>query len=283
MSWGAHTPCVKSMLKYKYLWRTNTIHVKNKLKSTYNMWEEWAEQHTRYVWRACWRTNTCEEQAKSNYNMCEEYTEEDTHLKSKLKIKYTECEEQAQRCDQICLGNTLRSKLIQYVWTTHWRANTICLKNTLKSKCYVSEEHAEEQVQHVWRTLWRANVVCLRNTLTANTTFLKNSKYWTGNKKEVETVMQIGSWDSLLVRALDSWPKGCKFESRQKHQQNFLLHSQHCVLTIIWCPFHSPVTAVARKRPRPFCQKCRWQVTPKYANTFDPMKSEWADYAAVQA
>ena len=49
------------------------------------------------------------------------------------------------------------------------------------------------------------------------------------------------------------------------------------------CPFHPRVTAVARKRPRSFCQKCRWQVTPKHAYTSDSMKSEWADYAAVQA
>ncbi len=28
-------------------------------------------------------------------------------------------------------------------------------------------------------------------------------------------------------------------------------------------PFHPRVTAVARKRPRSFCQKCRWQVTAK--------------------
>ena len=45
----------------------------------------------------------------------------------------------------------------------------------------------------------------------------------------------------------------------------------------------SCVTAVAHKRPRPFCQKCRWQVTPKHAYTLDPLKSEWADYATVQA
>ena len=43
------------------------------------------------------------------------------------------------------------------------------------------------------------------------------------------------------------------------------------------------VTAVARKRPKSFCQKCRWQVTPKHAYTLDPSKSEWADYAVVQA
>ena len=32
-----------------------------------------------------------------------------------------------------------------------------------------------------------------------------------------------------------------------------------------------------------FCQKCRWQVAPEHAYTLDPTKSEWADYAAVQA
>ena len=42
------------------------------------------------------------------------------------------------------------------------------------------------------------------------------------------------------------------------------------------------VTAVARKRPRSFCQKSKWQVTSKHAYTFDPTKSEWVDYA-VQA
>ena len=32
-------------------------------------------------------------------------------------------------------------------------------------------------------------------------------------------------------------------------------------------PFHPHVTAVARKRSRSFCQKCRWQVTAKHAYT----------------
>ena len=64
---------------------------------------------------------------------------------------------------------------------------------------------------------------------------------------------------------------------------NFLLKSQACVLSLIRCPFHPRVTAVARKSPRSVCQKCRWQVTPKHAYSLDPTKSEWADYAAVQA
>ena len=65
--------------------------------------------------------------------------------------------------------------------------------------------------------------------------------------------------------------------------ENFLLQSLLCVLTLTRCPFHPRVTAVARKRPQSFCQKCRWQVTPVNAYTLDPTKSEWADYAAVQA
>ena len=32
-------------------------------------------------------------------------------------------------------------------------------------------------------------------------------------------------------------------------------------------PFHPRVTAVARKRSRSFCQKCRWQVTAKHTYT----------------
>ena len=55
------------------------------------------------------------------------------------------------------------------------------------------------------------------------------------------------------------------------------------MLILNWCPFHPRVTAVARKRSRSFCQKCWWQVTPKHAYMLDPTKSEWADYAAVQA
>ena len=37
------------------------------------------------------------------------------------------------------------------------------------------------------------------------------------------------------------------------------------------------------KDPGLSAKKCRWQVTPKYAYTLDPTKSEWADCAALQA
>ena len=44
----------------------------------------------------------------------------------------------------------------------------------------------------------------------------------------------------------------------------FFLQSQLCVLTLIQCSVHPRVAAVAHKRPRSFCQKCRCQVTPKH-------------------
>ena len=91
------------------------------------------------------------------------------------------------------------------------------------------------------------------------------------------------SRDSSLARALDSRSKGCEFKPRQERRENFLLQSQLCVLTLIRCPFHSRVTAVARKKTGSFCKKCRQQVTPKHACTLYQSKSEWAGYAAVQA
>ena len=54
------------------------------------------------------------------------------------------------------------------------------------------------------------------------------------------------------------------------------------MMTLNRCLFHPRVIAEARKRPRSFCPKCRWQVTPKHARTLDPTKSEWSDYAAVR-
>ena len=49
--------------------------------------------------------------------------------------------------------------------------------------------------------------------------------------------------------------------------RNFLLQGWLSVLTLISVSFPPCVTAVARKRPQSFCQKCRWQVTAKHAYT----------------
>ena len=62
--------------------------------------------------------------------------------------------------------------------------------------------------------------------------------------------------------------KGRGFESLQERRENFLLQGQLSVLTLIFGIRSIPrVTAVARKRSRSFCQKCRWQVTAKQVYT----------------
>ena len=76
-----------------------------------------------------------------------------------------------------------------------------------------------------------------------------------------------GSGDSSVVRAPHSWSKGCGFKSLLERQENFFSRVNFLCWLLFWYPFHPHVTAVARKRPRSFCQKRRWQVTAKHAYT----------------
>ena len=74
------------------------------------------------------------------------------------------------------------------------------------------------------------------------------------------------SGDSSMVRAPDSWLKGRGFESLQERRENFVLQGQLSV-TLISVSVPPRVTAVARKRSRSFCQRCRWQVAAKHIYT----------------
>ena len=73
--------------------------------------------------------------------------------------------------------------------------------------------------------------------------------------------------DSSVVRAPDSWLKGRGFESLLERRENFFSRVDFLCWLLFRYPFHPRVTAVARKRSRSFCQKCRWQVTAKHAYT----------------
>ena len=82
---------------------------------------------------------------------------------------------------------------------------------------------------------------------------------------------KAGSGDSSMVRAPDSWLKG---QSRVwipagTVGEFFSPVSAFCAdsYDLYQYLFHPRVTAVARKRSRPFCQKRRWQVTAKHAYT----------------
>ena len=75
----------------------------------------------------------------------------------------------------------------------------------------------------------------------------------------------VGKSDRLMIKRLPVWiPAGAEGEFSTPE------------LTFCADSYSVSVSPpVAHKRPRSLCQKCRWQVTPKHAYTFDPTKSEW--------
>ena len=52
-----------------------------------------------------------------------------------------------------------------------------------------------------------------------------------------------------------------------KNQEYSFVLCKHRKFKLFRYPLHPRVTAVARKRSRSFCQKCRWQVTAKHTYT----------------
>ena len=90
------------------------------------------------------------------------------------------------------------------------------------------------------------------------------------------------SWDSLLVERQTRDRKVASL-NLSTIGRGIFSSRVNILCWLIRCPFHPCVTAVACKRPRSFCERCRWQVIPKHAYTLDSTKSEWADYVAVQA
>ena len=99
----------------------------------------------------------------------------------------------------------------------------------------------------------------------------------------VQTLYFSRSRDSLLVKC---WTRDWKVASSNPGWSGgkIFLSRDNCRYWLLFGVRSTPfVIAVACKRPWSFCQKCRWQVTPKHAYIVDPMMWEWADYAAVQA
>ena len=81
--------------------------------------------------------------------------------------------------------------------------------------------------------------------------------------------------DSSVVRESDTWSKDPGFESQQESRRIFFSTVNFLCWLLFQYQFHSRVTAVACKRSRPFCQKCRWQVTAKHTCT--QCGFEWSD------
>ena len=100
-----------------------------------------------------------------------------------------------------------------------------------------------------------------------------------------ETVIAIFTANAIYIhrgrncsssagRLLDLWLKGHRFESWQKQQKKFLVQSEPSVLTLIQCPLHSCVTAVASTFILPKA------LVAGYTQTcIHPSPNQWADYA----
>ena len=178
----------------------------------------------------------------------------------------------------LCSGKqTAETALPSRLGRLHWRPfikrakRTVCslrfLKHEPSALCAcVSREGTQARCCHVLR-----NYMIIRaNRWTAasfHPVLLRSSGVHAFQLRYGLTSSLMGSGDSSVVRAPDSWLKSRGFESLvQERRENFLLQGRLSVLTLLFrYPFHPRVTAVARKRPRSFCPKCRWQVTAKRA------------------
>ena len=135
--------------------------------------------------------------------------------------------------------------------------------------------------QDLGLSLVRCILINKKMTLTI---VINDGEAWTEQILCAECVIRLCLWlasrDSLLVRAPDSWSKGCEFESQQERRIFFSGVNITC-----WLLFgvrSTPVLPKCHVKDHSHLPKVQWHVTPKHACTLDPFKSEWADYAAVQ-
>ena len=80
----------------------------------------------------------------------------------------------------------------------------------------------------------------------------------------MEEECDVGSWDSSVVRAPDSWLKGHGLESLQVWQENCLLQGQLSVMILISVPVPLPCYHSSTWKTPVILPKVQWQVTAKY-------------------
>ena len=102
-------------------------------------------------------------------------------------------------------------------------------------------------------------------------------RHWIGKDKLqiqilVRGVIFSSSYGARIAQLVQRWTLDQKFMGSIPGRRFFSTANFLCQL--LFGVFHPKVTAVARKRWQPFCQKCRWQATAKHAHTLDPAKSE---------
>ena len=122
-------------------------------------------------------------------------------------------------------------------------ANTTCLH---QRKCSLNIQHSyREQNKSGQSAMFRQ---CL------NTTCVHR-------KKSTFTLNTISSRSAVFEQCSNA---ACITKSLRSHPTPLQVEQQISQHNLFRYPFHPRVTAVARKRSRSFCQKCRWQVTAKH-------------------
>ena len=141
---------------------------------------------------------------------------------------------------------------------------------------------------HIVRALWMGSTSCWKTRLT-----LDRSLYRTYTGTFSLVLMALVHWRQLeiylrwrgLLRSQqwqggDQWAGIAQWLERRTRDRkvpgsspgrsggrSFFSRVNFLCWLLFRYPFHPRVPAVARKRPRSFCQKCRWQVTAKYTYT----------------
>ena len=89
--------------------------------------------------------------------------------------------------------------------------------------------------------------------------------YRTGRTAAIMNLVSAGIAQWLERRTRDRKVAGSN--PRRSGGRIFFFRVNFLCWLLFRYPFHPRVTAVARKRSRSFCQKCRWPVTAKHAYT----------------
>ena len=118
---------------------------------------------------------------------------------------------------------------------------------------YWKQQYGNLQIMACWRVLYQ--ILILESSRVSNP--LRKITLLLAWIAGIAQWLERRTRDRKVVGLNPCWSSGRIFFSRL----NFL-----CWLLFRYL-FHPRVTAVARKRPQSFCQKCRWQVTAKHTHT----------------
>ena len=178
-------------------------------------------------------------------------------------------------CTSIYLSTCINNKRNNFWWLNHaisskkWKKLAILQNITLNPGHFVliNPGHFVFTLHSLSEADWHKKMVCNIGTnlfgMYRERITLFNCTKWTAFHVPCILynliILDSSGLDSSVASALNSWLKGCGFDSWQKQWKNFLLQSAFSAdLTLSL--FHPCLTTVACKRPLSFCKKCRWQV-----------------------